>query len=191
MILTGTEIAANVAAGRICIDPFDPHMTNPNSHNYRLGPVLRTMERTEVLDSVQAPEFEDVLIPPDGIVLRPNLVYLGTTLERIGSEWYVPSLIGRSSVGRLGLYLQISADLGQLGAEHHWTLELAAVQPIRVYAGMTIGQVSFWEPIGEKVRYCGYYGTRSDPAPWSPEAVIGWNRPNHGQLSSVERQESQ
>jgi dCTP deaminase len=173
MILTGPAIAAAVMAGEICIDPFESEMTNPNSYNYRLGPLLRRMPENEIADSRNTPLFDDVPIPADGLVLQPHRLYLGTTLERIGSDCFVPSLIGRSSTGRLGLFLQLSADLGQMGAEHHWTLELIAVQPIRVYVGMVIGQVSFWRPTGPKTPYRGYYGTRSDPAPWDPWAVLG------------------
>jgi dCTP deaminase len=87
-------------------------------------------------------------IPPEGFLLRPGRIYLGSTLEIIGSDTYVPSLIGRSSLGRLGLFLQITADLGHLGTKHCWTLELKTVQPLIIYAGMRIGQVSFWKPEG-------------------------------------------
>ena len=71
------------------------------------------------------------------------------------------SLIGRSSVGRLGLFLQITADLGQLGAKHSWTLELKVVQPLIVYPMMKIGQVSFWVPEGEFSDYDGKYAKYS------------------------------
>lgn len=173
MILTGTAIAEAVGSGAICIEPFAADMVNPNSYNYRLGPVLRVIDE-DVADPNTSPRLTEIHISSDeGYVLQPQRVYLGTTAERIGSRHYVPSLIGRSSLGRLGLFLQISADLGQLGAEHQWTLEIVATQPIRVYAGMRIGQVSFWQPQGDKMPYSGHYGTRSDPAPWSPAALSG------------------
>lgn len=62
------------------------------------------------------------------------------------------SLIGRSSTGRLGLFLQVSADLGHTGAEHKWTLELVAAKPIKIYPNMIIGQISFGK-IMEKQLY--------------------------------------
>ena len=61
-------------------------------------------------------------------------------------------------MGRLGVYLQVAADLGNLGAIHRWTLEIVACQPIRIYAEMIVGQVSFWVPHGERFSYNGYFG---------------------------------
>jgi dCTP deaminase len=172
VILTGPKITEAVRSGLICIDPFEPEMVNPNSHNYRLGPTLR-VATDPVADPFRSATSMEIELPADGYVLLPNRVYLGTTKEKIGSHRYVPSLIGRSSLGRLGLFLQISADLGQLGAVHHWTLEIVATQPIRIYPGMVVGQVSFWQPTGVRMEYAGYYGARSEPTLWDPAAVAG------------------
>lgn len=144
MILTGQSIVQNVASGAIKIDPFDIKLVNPNSYNYRLGEELLIMPGP--IDARQQPVVQSVRIPEDGYVLMPNTIYLGHTYECIGSDDFVPSLIGRSSIGRLGLFLQITADLGHLGTYHKWTLELKVVQPLRVYHKMRIGQVSFWQP---------------------------------------------
>lgn len=170
MILTGSAIEDAVAKNEIHIDPFDSTLTNPNSYNYRLGPTLR-VTTDKVADPFEMALFTEFAIPESGCVLVPGRVYLGTTVEEIGSSVYVTSLIGRSSLGRLGMFLQVSADLGQLGAVHRWTLEIVATQPIRVYAGMIVGQVSFWKPYGDKVPYHGYYGRRSDAAPCNPAAM--------------------
>ncbi len=88
---------------------------------------------------------------------------MGNTFEKIGSSNYSMRLIGRSSVGRYGLFLQVSADLGHIGACHFWTLEIVPLQNIIVYPFMKIGQVSFWENYGEKNLYKGYYGNFSKP----------------------------
>ncbi|MEW9532848.1 hypothetical protein [Microbispora sp. NPDC049125] len=161
MILTGPEIIRQREAGCISIEPFSCEQVNPNSYNYRLGPALRT-HAGPVIDALGAHPLDETAIPAEGILLRPGCVYLGTTAERIGSTHYVPSLIGRSSLGRLGVYLQVSADLGNLGAIHHWTLEIVVCQAIRVYAGMTVGQVSFWTPSGDKCPYDGHFGEFSE-----------------------------
>src|SRR4051794_11493179 len=124
MILTGAAILENVLAGRITIDPFDPRSLNPNSYNYRLGPKL-----IRLATSSTSATDEQVVIPTEGYRLEPRKVYLGSTVERIGSETFAMNLLGRSSVGRLGLFLNISADLGHQGACSHWTLELTVVQP--------------------------------------------------------------
>jgi dCTP deaminase len=172
MILTGAEITAQRAAGRLTLDPFDPGQVNPNSYNYRLGPVLRTHSRA-VIDALGEHPADDVTIGSAGVVLIPGRVYLGTTAEQIGSEHYVPSLIGRSSLGRLGVFLQVSADLGNLGAVHRWTLEIVVCQPVRVYAGMVAGQVSFWVPSGARPGYDGYFGRFCEPVTPFPGLLAG------------------
>lgn len=172
MILTGSAIGAAVTAGDITIDPFVNSLVNPNSYNYRLSPVLRVTD-DEVVEPEVEGAYREFRIPEGGMVLHPGRLYLGTTVEIIGSSVYVPSLIGRSSLGRLGMFLQVSADLGQLGAVHRWTLEIVVVQPIRVYARMIVGQVSFWTPQGAKAPYRGFYGRRSDPTLCDPDALRG------------------
>ena len=170
MILTGSEIQKQVKNGSITIEPFDELLLNPNSYNYRLGKTLRIVT-DELIDPRKEADYEELQIPEEGYLLLPNKLYLGSTVEKIGSENFVTSLIGRSSVGRLGMYLQITADLGQLGRAHCWTLEIRVVQPLRVYAGMRIGQVSFWKPTGEiKQLYTEGY-TRFD-TPRQNKAIV-------------------
>jgi dCTP deaminase len=147
MILTGAKIVKEVNANSITLDPFDITMVNPNSYNYRLGEDLLEIEySTENVQ--QLPKQNGFKIPKNGYILQPNKLYLGVTHESIGSSKYVTSLIGRSSLGRLGLFLQITADLGHIGTHHKWTLELKVVQPLIIYPRMRIGQVSFWKPDG-------------------------------------------
>jgi dCTP deaminase len=158
MILTGDEIRVELQRGTITLDPFDPDQLNPNSYNYRLASAL-TICTDPVLDPRQSGRWTTVQIPDEGLVLEPGRLYLGSTVERIGSSRYVTSLIGRSSLGRLGMFLQTSADLGNLGATHCWTLEIKVVQRLRVYADMLAGQVSFWKPRGRVSLYAGLYDT--------------------------------
>lgn len=162
MILTKSEIDAEVANGNIVLEPYAPAQLNPNSYNYRLGPILKEVSPENSLGN-PAPDGAAFPIEVSGTLLQPGRVYLGHTVETIGSKKYVVSLMGRSSVGRLGLYLQLSADLGNLGDAHRWTLELTCVQPIVVYPNMLIGQVTFWQPVGEVYHYSGPYTRHSDP----------------------------
>lgn len=170
MILTGNEIVRQRGLGALTIEPFDREQVNPNSYNYRLGSTLRT-HRAEVIDTRVAQELEEFAIPDEGSVLEPGRVYLGTTAEEIGSDEFVPSLIGRSSLGRLGMFLQFSADLGNLGACHRWTLEIKVVQPVRVYPHMIVGQVSFWAAAGARPGYSGHFG-RLDEATTPPPGLL-------------------
>ncbi len=154
MILTGSEIRKEITNGRISITPFEDAQINPNSYNYRLGEIIKIF----TVMNGDKPVFAEIPIPEEGIVLEPRTMYLANTLESIGSTEYSMSLIGRSSVGRLGLFLQVSANLGHVNSDHQWTLELVATQKIRIYPRMIIGQVSFWENHGEKLGYDGFYG---------------------------------
>ncbi|MEU8889858.1 deoxycytidine deaminase [Streptomyces sp. NPDC048442] len=172
MILTGPAIAQAVSRGDLTIDPFDAGLVNPNSYNYRLGNELKVALDTPADPRAEA-RLETIALTDQGYLLKPRTVYLGSTVERIGSDRYVTSLIGRSSLSRLGCFLQISADLGQLGAVHQWTLEIVVVQPLVVYPGMRVGQVSFWDTAGAAMPYDGHYGTLSVPSPWSPRALSG------------------
>ncbi|MCX5103671.1 deoxycytidine deaminase [Streptomyces sp. NBC_00439] len=159
MILTGPEIERQRRRGALTITPFAPELLNPVSVNYRLGDTLR-VHRSVVLDTraTSGHSLSEFVIPPEGVELQPGRTYLGTTAEEIGSDEFVPWLIGRSSLGRLGMFLQFSAALGHQGSRHRWTLEIKVVQPLRVYAGMTVGQVMFVATQGAACSYTGFFG---------------------------------
>jgi dCTP deaminase len=150
MILTGEQIKKEIYKGNINIKPFNESLLNPNSYNYRLGDELLEIE-DDIIDPIKKTNCKVIKLTKEGYVLKPHRLYLGSTVEKIGSSKYVTQLIGRSSVGRLGLFLQVTAPLGHVGCNHCWTLELKAVQPLKVYPNMKIGQVTFWVLYGEKL----------------------------------------
>ncbi len=131
--------------GNISLIPFHPDQINPNSYNYRLGRYLKEKTNDSPLEFKEI----DLLDYPDGYVLNSNKFYLGSTYEMIGSNKYAMSLIGRSSMGRYGLFLQVSANLGHTNSKHCWTLEILPLINLKVYFKMKIGQVSFWENHGD------------------------------------------
>jgi dCTP deaminase len=141
MILTGNEIKAQLG-GNILIDPFDERQLNPNSYNLRLHNELLVYEEI-VLDMRRPNRFRRYVIPEDGLVLNPNQLYLGRTVERTETSNLVPMIEGRSSVGRLGLFVHITAGFGDVGFRGFWTLEMFAVQPVRVYPGVPIAQIFY------------------------------------------------
>jgi len=164
MILTGKEIKKQVKNGNIVIKPFDEECIKPNSYVYHLGDTL--VEVLDVGDKKRKPKTRKIKIPQKGYVLEPKRLYLGTTVETIGSKEYVTSLIGRNRIAKLGMFLQITADLGQLGKEHRWTLEITVVQNLRIYPNMEIGQVTFWDTKGEKnIGDVEFYATKNEPFP--------------------------
>ena len=164
MILTGPEIEARIG-GDIQIDPFDPARVNPNSYNVTLHDELLVYEEI-VLDMRRPNRHTRYEIPPEGLVLSPNRLYLGRTAERTETHNLVPMLEGRSSVGRLGLFVHVTAGFGDVGFAGYWTLEMFAVQPIRIYAGVEIAQI-FYHTIEGPVReyQSGKYQNNRDIQP--------------------------
>lgn len=163
MILTGSRILHAVAEGDIVIEPFDRDRISTNSYDFTLGNTLLTYDN-EVLDPrVDEPVTEHV-IPPEGFVLRGGGFYLASPVERMGSSRFVPIIRGRSSIARLGLFVHITADLIDIGSVNVWTLQLAPVLDIRVFPGMRIGQVTFWETLGDIELYAGKYRDTTGPA---------------------------
>ena len=159
MILTGSEIKKMVHCGDVTIEPFNEAQINPNSYNYRLGPKLLVPQ----YNATETKGFKEILLPNDGFVMEPHTVYLGHTYETLGSKDYAMSLIGRSSLGRLGLFLQVSANLGHTGSCHQWTLEMVSAHPFKIYPLMKIGQISFWSNHGHAHAYEAGYSQHSDP----------------------------
>lgn len=162
MILTGNEIHAAWRAGKITIDPLDPESLNPNSYNFRLGRILRVY-RNAVLDPKVQQDAEEIEIPDSGYVLEARRLYLASTQEVMGSDHFVPTFAARSSVARLGLFINLSASLGDIGFCGEWTLQLFATHNLRVYPGMKIGQIMWWQPLGEIQLYAGKYQNSIGP----------------------------
>ena len=162
MILTGSEITKQVKKGKITISPFEEMNINPNSYNVKLGDYLKVYV-DEVLDSKKELKTQIIHIPDDGLVLEPNKIYLGYTKEIIGSDHFVPTITGRSSSGRLGLFVQITSDLVDIGFVGNLTFQLHAVQPLRIYKGMKIGQIMFWKCKGKIKLYNGKYQNSIGP----------------------------
>jgi dCTP deaminase len=151
MILTGHQIQAEMG-GNIVIDPFDESQLNPNSYNLRLHNELLVYEEI-VLDMARPNRYRRYEIPADGFVLQPNKLYLARTVERTETHNFVPMLEGRSSIGRLGLFVHVTAGFGDVGFCGYWTLEMFAVQPVRVYAGVPICQIFYHTVQGEVTEY--------------------------------------
>ena len=151
MILSGHEIS-NRLGKDIVIEPFDASRLNPNSYNLALHDELMTYEEV-VLDMRKANRVRRIAIPPEGLVLNPNQLYLGRTAELTETHNLVPMIEGRSSVGRLGLFVHVTAGFGDVGFCGYWTLEMFAVQPVRIYPGVPICQIFYHEIAGDITEY--------------------------------------
>lgn len=161
-ILTGHEIKMQQQVGGLYIEDFSEERLNPNSYNLRLAPELLVYTEA-VLDPKQNNRTREIIIPEDGYVLKPGRLYLARTMEWTESRDFVPKLEGRSSIGRLGLAIHVTAGFGDVGFAGNWTLELECVQPVKIYPGMEICQISYHTVSGEVMdRYHGKYQGSTD-----------------------------
>ncbi len=151
MILSGKEIKKLMGTDLI-IEPFEEGQVNPNSYNLRLHHELLVYD-SPVLDMKKENTFTRLTIPEEGLVLEKDKLYLGRTIEYTESHKHVPMLEGRSSIGRLGLFVHVTAGFGDVGFCGYWTLEMFCVQPIRIYAGVEICQVFYHSIEGDYELY--------------------------------------
>ncbi len=151
MILTGSAIKSELGEN-IIIEPFNEDQLNPNSYNLRLHNELLVYEEI-VLDMQRPNRFRRYTIPDEGFVLQPNQLYLARTIERTETYNHVPMLEGRSSIGRLGLFVHVTAGFGDVGFKGYWTLEMFAVQPVRIYPGIEVCQIFYHTVKGDVVEY--------------------------------------
>lgn len=151
MLLSGQAIQSQLGK-QISIDPFHAERLNPNSYNLALHDELLIYEEV-VLDAAAPNRYRRIEIPPNGYTLQPNQLYLGRTAEFTETDGLVPMIQGRSSLGRLGLFINPGGSVGDVGYRGTWTLEMHCVQPVRIYAGMQICQIYYMELSGQATDY--------------------------------------
>lgn len=164
---------------RIYISDFDPTPSteggplNPNSYNLKVSPSLLTYNVFEQ-GSVNVPRELDmkreagtvsIYVPADGYVLQPGRLYLGRTVEYTRSYNCVPRIDGRSSTGRLGVCVHLTAGLGDVGYEGTWTLEITCVHPVRIYPNAPLCQISYSPVNPGGLQYRGRYFKSVEAAP--------------------------
>lgn len=182
MILSGKEILKERENGNIIIEPFNIKQLNPNSYNLRLANELLVYDIPskcdmvkedgiiapgpftfmEPIDMKEKTPTRKIIIPEEGYVLYPGILYLGRTVEFTETHNFLPCLEGRSSIGRLGVNIHITAGFGDCGFAGKWTLELSCVQPVRIYPNIEICQIYYQEIKGEVEEYRGRYQNQND-----------------------------
>lgn len=186
---TKTAVATKENVGQydsmdyIHVDPYDPNLVGPNSVDLRLGNKLLVYENvvkrfrnsgspespvyaeggSQPLDMREENPAFELEIPEDGFILRPGILYLGRTIECIGSNKYVPIVEGRSSVGRLGIHIHVTAGFCDLGFKGTITLEIHCIHPVRIYPNVPICQAYFLRPEGDIELYQGRYQGQEEP----------------------------
>ncbi|MGI8751725.1 MAG: dCTP deaminase [Acidimicrobiales bacterium] len=151
MILSDRTIRAEIAAGRIEIEPLDPTDIQPSSVDLHLDRFFRVF-RNHTMRVIDVKKDQDELTElveiadEEVFVLHPGEFVLGSTAERVRlPDDMVGRLEGKSSLGRLGLLIHSTAGFVDAGWDGFLTLELSNVAnlPIILYPGMKIGQISF------------------------------------------------
>lgn len=173
-MITGSEIAACVDNGSIGIEPFDHSQVKFNSYDVRLARRLyRVKSRT--LDLKKPFKFEEILLKTKGFILRPGELYLGVTKEWTSTPHHIPTINGRSTIGRYGIVVHQTAGTGDIGYKGHWTLEISAVRRVRIYPDIRIAQMMFTCPHGVPLRnsyaeegHYNYVEYCDDPSPKLP-----------------------
>ncbi|GAB3482940.1 dCTP deaminase [Nocardiopsis coralliicola] len=179
MLLSDGDIRAEIEAGRVRIDPYDPGLVQPSSIDVRLDRFFRVFENHKYPHIDPAAEQPDLTrlvdVEPDSeFVLHPGEFVLASTYEVVTLPDDIASrLEGKSSLGRLGLLTHSTAGFIDPGFSGHVTLELSnvATLPMKLYPGMKIGQLCMFRltspaeyPYGSD-RYGSRYQDQRGPTP--------------------------
>ncbi|MCC6269650.1 MAG: dCTP deaminase [Microbacteriaceae bacterium] len=152
MLLSDRDIKAEIEAGRVGLDPYDPTMIQPSSIDVRLDRYFRLFDNHKYpyIDPAEdQPELTQLLESEDDqpFILHPGEFALASTFEQVTLPDDVAArLEGKSSLGRLGLLTHSTAGFIDPGFNGHVTLELSnvATLPIKLWPGMKIGQLCFF-----------------------------------------------
>lgn len=181
-MLVRSEILRAIEAHKILITPFEVRQLNPNSYNLRLARKLVSI--AGVLDPKKPPTLIPVPLEMEGDpeyerwVLWPGQFYLGSTVEKTESEFYIPMINGRSSIARLGVSVHQTGGFGDIGFAGHWTLEITVAVPVYLYPNMQIAQICWFPPTGEvdDLYHGKYQGQEDAPVRSKISRELGGNR---------------
>ncbi len=162
MILTKQKIIEEVT-NKIEIVPFLNVNVNNNSYSVSLGSKL-LVYTSDYVDTAMNNPVEEITIPNEGLVLKKGNFYVGHIQEYIGSDYYVPILHGVEEIAKKGLFVHVTANLIDIGNHCNFSLQLYPTEDIRVYPGIKIAQVSFWQVSGNIKLYKGKYNGIKGPA---------------------------
>lgn len=137
------EVSANMNGETVKMVPYDD---------------IKKIRTFGVLDMKKKNATREIIIPEDGYILQPGTLYIGRTNEYTETHNLIPVLDGRSSIGRLGMFIHVTAGYGDNHFKGYWTLEITCVQPIIVYPNVPVGQLRYHTVLGEDtIKYNGKY----------------------------------
>ncbi|NQX26362.1 dCTP deaminase [Microbacteriaceae bacterium VKM Ac-2854] len=179
MLLSDRDIKAELASGRVGLEPHDPTMVQPSSIDVRLDRFFRLFDNHKypfIDPAADQPELTRLVEtdPGEAFILHPGEFVLGSTYEQVTlPDDIAARLEGKSSLGRLGLLTHSTAGFIDPGFTGHVTLELSnvATLPIKLWPGMKIGQMCFFrlsspaeKPYGSAEYSSRYQGQRGPTA---------------------------
>lgn len=174
MPLSDSAILAAMDRGEIKLDPFRRSCLQPNSYDMHLGRTLVTYTNV-ALDAKEQNKSSAVEMSDNGHALFPGRLYLGVTEEYTETAPFcVPYIDGKSSIGRLGLFVHVTAGGGDAGFKGFFTLELVVVQPLIVYPGMPIAQIRYEPLVGEVQTPYGRATSKYQGQPGVPVPSMMW-----------------
>ena len=186
VLLSDRDLQAEIAAGRLALDPYEPGLVQPSSIDVRLDRLFRVFNNvkyTHIDPSLQQDDLTTAVETPEGepFVLHPGEFVLGSTLEVVSlPDDLAARLEGKSSLGRLGLVTHSTAGFIDPGFSGHVTLELSnlANLPITLWPGMKIGQICVFRlsspaqhPYGSEKYGSRYQGQRG---PTPSRSFLNW-----------------
>ena len=147
MILSDKTIKDLLTKGDLVIDPITENSIQPASVDCRIGSHYLVIDDTQIESGILSfdKEIKYREINNDTVIIPPHSFLLATTMEYIKvPNGYTAFVEGRSSIGRMGLFIQ-NAGWVDSGFEGRITLELynANSLPIRLDAGRRVCQLVF------------------------------------------------
>jgi dCTP deaminase len=199
MILGGTHLKRQFALGtwkayennKLMVGTSLIRLIGANSIDLTLSPNLLMMDPFHMgpidLYTEKGIVWRHKKIGSDGFAIQPGHFYLGSTEQRFETlapitidkrAWYFTQEVhGRSTIGRIGLAIHITAGYGDYGFQGTWTLELKNLtsHPIIVYPHIRICQLEF-HAVFEPIMYEGMYSGEDhyEAAPMIP--ILGRDR---------------
>jgi dCTP deaminase len=179
VLLSDRDIRTQLSENRVSLEPYDPAMVQPSSVDVRLDRYFRLFDNHKypfIDPAADQPELTRLIEakPDEPFILHPGEFVLGATFERVSlPDDLAARLEGKSSLGRLGLLTHSTAGFIDPGFSGHVTLELSnvATLPIKLWPGMKIGQLCFFQlsspaerPYGSAEYSSRYQGQRGPTA---------------------------
>ena len=153
-ILSDKTIKEYLEEGKIVIDPLkDEQQIQPSSVDMRLGDefkVFKVIRKPYIdpKDEEDIAEYMESSTVPEGeaFIIHPYEFALATTQEYVKvPDDLVARVEGRSSMGRLGVTMHVTAGYVDPGFEGRITLEISNIgaMPVALYPGQRVCQLVF------------------------------------------------